>query len=191
MSGQQQGSGILRITAGLHKGRRLVVPAGVRPSSGMVREALFSAWRERLPGAHLLDLFAGSGAISLEAVSRGAVRAVAVEAEAKILRQLRANLEAVGADGIEIIAARLPAELDRLERLGREPYDLIFADPPYDFEPYEDLLRQAQSWLAPEGELVLEHSTRVAVPERVGDLVRVRERRYGESSLSAFRVERP
>ncbi len=154
----------------------------------MVREALFSAWQDRLPGAHLLDLFAGSGAISLEAAGRGAAGVVAVEADLKVLRHLRANLEAVGATGIEVLAAHLPAEIDRLKRLGREHYDLIFADPPYDFEAYENLLRAAEPWLAREGELVLEHSSRVTVSGRLGDLERVRQRRYGESALSVYRV---
>jgi 16S rRNA (guanine(966)-N(2))-methyltransferase RsmD len=121
----------LRIVAGSFKGRRLVAPPGsaTRPTSDRVREALFSVLGPSVPGARVLDLFAGSGALGLEALSRGAATAVFVDRSQRAIAAIRTNLEALGVDAdvhrMEAHAA-LRAALAR-----REAYDLVFLDPPY------------------------------------------------------------
>jgi len=119
----------IRIIAGRWKGRRLEVPEGARPTLGRAREALFSIVQKRVPGALVLDLYAGSGAIGLEAVSRGAARAVLVEKEASVLRRNLARLPPPR-DQVEILAEDAEAAAQTLARTGRR-FDLVFADPPY------------------------------------------------------------
>jgi 16S rRNA (guanine966-N2)-methyltransferase len=119
----------MRVIAGAYKGRRLTVPPGldVRPTADRVREALFSILGERVAGARVLDLFAGSGALAIEALSRGADSAVLVERDRRAVAAIRANLDAIGDAGARV------DPLDALAWLGRArgEYDLVFLDPPY------------------------------------------------------------
>lgn len=174
----------LRLSGGDLRGRRLETAPGVRPTGGRVREALFSIWQPRLQGSRILDLFAGSGAIGLEALSRGARRADFVEASPKVLACLRRNLAL--ADDLEAVLhrGRLP---EWLQRQRPEPFDLVFADPPYRFDDFSRLLAAIPPWVADGGAVVVEHSSRVDLPE-VGALVEVDQRTYGESRLSFFAV---
>lgn len=171
----------VRVTGGAFRGRGLAVPPGARPTEGRVREALFSIWNDRLENARVLDLFAGSGVVGLEAVGRGALSALAVDEATKILE---ANIALLKDKGIKVRRLTLPAGLSRLTG----PFDLVFADPPYAFEPYGELLTGAALLLAEDGEVVVEHSTRREMPVEAGPLVRVDVRRYGESSLSFYRA---
>lgn len=180
----------VRLSGGEHGGRVLPVPRGVRPTEGRVREALFSIWGERLRGARLLDLFAGSGAVALEAVGRGAHAALAVEREHRSLEVLEANVERLGEVGVvEVRKGDLPVALAALAGAG-ERYDLVFADPPYDYRPYPLLIEAVAPLLTEDGELVVEHSVRREMPLEVGGLVRADERRYGETALSFYRALR-
>jgi 16S rRNA (guanine966-N2)-methyltransferase len=176
----------VRIAGGEHRGRGLTVPAGARPTEGRVREALFSIWRERLPGARVLDLFAGSGVVGLEALGRGALSVLAVDEGARALAVLEANAERLGTTGFSVRRLSLPKGLPRLADQG--PFDLVFADPPYDFDLYDELLVGIAPLLAPEGEVAVEHAGRRALPVVAGPLARVDERRYGESALAFYRV---
>jgi 16S rRNA (guanine(966)-N(2))-methyltransferase RsmD len=156
-----------------------------------VREALFSIWGERIAEARFLDLFAGSGVVSLEAAGRGARAVLAVDGDPRSIRALEKNVRAVGADRIEIRRLLLPAGLARLAALRAGPFDLAFADPPYAFGDYGTLLAGVAPLLA-EGtgtaaEIAVEHSSRIELPETAGPLARVDVRRYGESSLSFYR----
>jgi 16S rRNA (guanine966-N2)-methyltransferase len=119
----------VRIVAGAFKGRRLVAPRGTRtrPTADRVREALFSMLGD-VDGSHVLDLYAGSGALGIEALSRGAGSAVFVERDAKAVAAIERNLEAVGVDARIV---RQPAE--RFLAAAEGSYDLVFCDPPYDF----------------------------------------------------------
>jgi len=169
------------------------VPPGARPTEGRVREALFSIWGDRVRGAAVLDLFAGSGAVGLEAASRGARRAVCVENDARAVRTLAGNIESTAAAlGKGVVAARrllLPSGLPRLADSGETAFDLVFADPPYDFAEYDHLLERIAPLLAPGGEAAVEHSARTQLPERAGPLARTAERRrYGESAISFYRL---
>jgi 16S rRNA (guanine966-N2)-methyltransferase len=173
----------VRILGGELRGRALVVPPGARPTEGRVREALFSIWRDRLEGARVLDLFAGSGALALEALGRGALTALAVDADPRAVKIVEANAARVGLEALEIHRLPLPAGLTRLTG----PFDLVFADPPYGFDAYEDLLRGVAPLLAVDGEVAVEHSARRELPIEAGPLTRVDVRRYGESAVSFYR----
>ncbi|MGY2085588.1 16S rRNA (guanine(966)-N(2))-methyltransferase RsmD [Blastococcus sp. SYSU DS0539] len=176
-----------RLIAGLAGGRRLQVPpAGVRPTGDKARGALFNSLGSLvdLDGAAVLDLYAGSGALGLEALSRGAATAVFVESGAKVLPVLRANLAAVGLPGGRVVAGSVPAVV-----AGRAPqaFDVVLADPPYAVpaEEVHGVLRAlvAGEWLAPGGVVVVERSSRERGWEWPTPLEGLRERRYGEAVL--------
>jgi len=181
---------VTRVIAGAAGGRRLAVPPGdrTRPTSDRTREALFSAvesLRGRLEGARVLDLYAGSGAVGLESLSRGADHALLVECDPKALRTLRANVRGLGLPGAQVAA-------EKVERLVAGPpvgpaYDVVFADPPYalaDSVVAEVLHGLADhGWLAPAAVVVVERSSRGAPLRWPVGLVAVRERRYGEGTL--------
>lgn len=175
--------GGVRILGGHLRGRRLPVPATrVRPTEGRVREALAAIWQPRFPGSRFLDLFAGTGAVGVEAVSRGAQWVTFVEHGPKAVAGLRRLRDMVPTSNV--VVARLP---EGLRRPPTELYDTIFADPPYDFDRYPELLRRAAAWLTPEGELGVEHSSRTDLPATAGPLCRVDQRRWGEVMVSFYR----
>ncbi|MFI2611960.1 16S rRNA (guanine(966)-N(2))-methyltransferase RsmD [Kitasatospora sp. NPDC018619] len=179
-----------RVIAGAAGGRRLAVPPGrgTRPTSDKAREAMFStleALRGTLHGARMLDLFGGSGAVGLEALSRGAEHVLLVEADAQAARVIRENVRAIGLPGAEVRAAR--AEKVIAGPPPPSPYDLAFLDPPYavtDEELREMLITlRAGGWFAPDALVTVERSTRgggFAWPEGFEEL---RSRRYGEGTL--------
>ncbi len=182
----------VRVSGGEYRGRGLVVPHGARPTEGRVREALFSIWGERIVGVRFLDLFAGSGVVGLEAAGRGARSVLAVDADPRTVRVLAQNAETVGAPRFAIRRLALPAGLVRLDSEGAGPFDLAFADPPYDFTGYGPLLEAAAPLLDLDGEseIVVEHSARNEPPEAAGVLERSDLRSYGESRLSFYRLRR-
>ncbi len=181
--------GGVRIAGGAHRGRVLTVPSRARPTEGRVREALFAIWQDRIEGARFLDLFAGSGAVAFEAAGRGALEVVAVESDRRTLKGLAAARRTLGEGILTLWRARLPAGLEELaaHRDGR-PFDLVFADPPYGFTAYQQLLDRLAPLLAADAEVAVEHSSRARLPEEAGDLVRVDVRRYGETALSFYRL---
>ena len=176
----------VRISGGELKGRTLLVPPPIRPSGGRLREALFDVWQSRIRDAVLFDLFAGSGAVGVEALSRGARRVVLVEADRSVLKILRRNIQSLPGADVLLLEAELPEDLDRISTRLPTPADLVFADPPYEFGAYDELLAAVVSLLAEEGELAIEHRAKLELPERVGDLTRIKTRRYGDSSLSFY-----
>ena len=176
----------LRLSGGALRGLKIEVPPGVRPSSGRLREALFDIWGARLAGCRFLELFAGSGAVGIEAASRGAARVTLVEGDRDALAVLRRNLRLAAQCRIEALGAVLPGELRR--RLPpRARYDLIFADPPYGYSAHEALLAAAEPRLAAGGEIGLEHRWTGAEPVPIAGLEVIRCRRYGDSGLTIFR----
>lgn len=175
-----------RIVAGSAGGRRLAVPGDrTRPTSDRAREALFGTLSALLDldGARVLDLFAGSGAVGLEAVSRGAAAALLVESDARAAAVARDNARALG------LADRVTVRRDRVERvLAGEPgpYDLVFADPPYalaDPDLAALLHRLTEGWLAAGAVLAVERSSRGAGPAWPPGVEAVKQRRYGEGTL--------
>ena len=177
----------VRVAGGAHRGRGLTVPPGARPTEGRVREALFSMWGDRLEGARILDLFAGSGVVGLEAMGRGALSALLIDENLRAIETLEANLARVGEKTVKIRRLTLPGGLARLTEAG--PFDLVYADPPYNFQAYETLIAGVAPLLATDGELVVEHASRRDMPVQAGELVRTDTRKYGEGSLSFFRKE--
>ena len=181
----------VRVSGGEFRGRGLAVPPGARPTEGRVREALFSIWGERIAGVRFLDLFAGSGVVGLEAAGRGARRVLAVDADPKAVRTVEANAGSIGVGRFAVRRLTLPAGLGRLLAEGAGPFDLAFADPPYAFAEYGPLLIAAAALLAEEdSEIVVEHASRTELPAAAGPLERFDVRRYGESSLSFYRLLR-
>lgn len=179
----------LRLSGGVFRGRKIAVPEVARPTEGRVREALFSIWSDSVEGARLLDLFAGSGAIAFEALSRGAAKVVLVDASREVAATLTRNRDKLGIapDDALIVAASLPTS--RLAARG--PFDLVFADPPYAFDQYAELLAMVGPLLAEGGEFVLEHSSRTPPPEAAGGLVLNRQKSYGGSALGFYRAADP
>ncbi|MFE3541408.1 16S rRNA (guanine(966)-N(2))-methyltransferase RsmD [Nocardia sp. NPDC059177] len=176
-----------RIVAGTAGGRRLKVPpAGTRPTSDRVREALFSAIDARLDldGARVLDLYAGSGALGLEALSRGAAHALLVESDRKAAAVLRANIAELGLPGAEL---RLAPVATVLAHPAPADYDVVLADPPYDVSTADvttDLAAlAANGWLAPEALVIVERSIRS--PEIVwpAGYAPLKTRKYGETRI--------
>jgi len=179
--------GGIRIVGGAWRGRRLRVPRGldIRPTSEFLREALFDILGPRIEGADVLDLYAGTGALALEALSRGAATATLVEASAAHLKTARANAAALACeDRCRFLRREAVAAAGALARQGRR-FGLILADPPYAGDLAEATVRAVarHGLLAPGGLLVLEATSRAVLPERVPPLARLRSRRHGDSSL--------
>ena len=191
----------MRIIGGRFRGRRLAAPgaagggkAHLRPTSDRVREALFNLlahgrYGDPPPpeGRRVLDLFAGTGALGLEALSRGAVRAVFIEDFATARALIRENVEALGLTGQTKIWRR---DATRLGPCRGEPYDLIFADPPYRAGLAGPTLASARDggWIAPGAVVVLEQEAGEEAPEVEG-LTCVDKRRYGETMVTLYRAQ--
>lgn len=177
-----------RIVGGAAKGRRLAVPPhGTRPTSDRAREALFSSLAGQLDivGARVLDLFAGTGAVGLEALSRGAAAAWFVESDRAACEILRHNVEAVAIAGAQI--HRCPAAAYLVGAGADNPFDLVFADPPYSFgaAPLGALLSAlaAPRWLSDGAVVVVERSARGPEPLWPDAIEPVKQKRYGEGVL--------
>jgi 16S rRNA (guanine966-N2)-methyltransferase len=175
---------VTRIVAGEARGRRLQVPGSARPTGDRAREGLFSSLASLLDleGAHVLDLYAGSGALGLEALSRGAARVTLVEDDGQAVAVLHRNAEAVGMPGAEVVHA--PVERWLREAVETDPppsYDLALLDPPYDQAdlPLEALLPV----LAPDALVVVERSSRDAPLAWPDGFEGLRSRRYGEAMI--------
>lgn len=176
----------MRVTAGSAKGARLRTGGrgDVRPTSGRVRDALWNALAPRAAGARVLDLFAGTGALGIEALSRGAARAVFVERSAEGAAAIRANLNAAGlADRGQVRRANAFTEIGALARAG-ERFDLVILDPPYGQEAQARALRElaAHDLLAPDGLVAVEGHWRDD-PGEPAAWRRIRSGRYGETAL--------
>ncbi len=173
-----------RIVAGSARGRRLEVPEGqgTRPTSEKVRAAIFNLLGQFFDGGAVLDLYAGTGALALEALSRGCERAVCVEADGRAAEILRRNVEALG------FTARVEVRLGRVADLARRlpaGFALAFVDPPYQDGP-ADGLAAAGPLLLPGGRAVAEHDAAWTPPGRIGPLSLVDSRRYGATGISIY-----
>lgn len=180
----------MRITGGEFCGRRIKVPAGdkVRPTQDRVRSALFSMLAAFVPGARVLDLFAGSGAVGLEAVSRGAAEAVWVEADRRHVAILQQNVRELGAIG-KVVGDDC---LRWLKHAECKPFDLVFADPPYEWAQEHGFgeiaaLLQCRTLLLPGGVLVVEQPTELAAAE-LPEWEMLRDRAYGHTRLVMYRL---
>jgi len=184
----------MRITGGTHRSRTLRAPRGreTRPTSDRVREALFGALASEgaIERARVLDLYAGTGALALEALSRGAAHATLVESSRAALATIRENVEALGLSGrARIIASKVSAATSRLAE--DAPFDLVLVDPPYAMVDSGEV-PAALTVLVDAGvfaafaDVVLEHASRSAAPNIQG-LARIRTRPYGDTTLTFYK----
>jgi 16S rRNA (guanine966-N2)-methyltransferase len=196
----------MRVVAGTAKGMRLKVPRGhaMRPTSDMVREAVFDILSEKVAGARVLDLFAGTGALGIEALSRGAAHAVLVERSARCVPVIKENLAYTRlADRARLVRGDVYPEVRKLDAAG-EQFDLVFADPPYEARGRERRAEGDPPYIAPAGKalqllaetgilsknavVVIEHASRLALPAEAGVLKLATTRRYGSTSISIYRL---
>ena len=178
----------MRVIAGAARGVPLAVPRGraTRPITDRVKETLFAILGDRVPGARVLDLYAGSGAIGIEALSRGAASADFVERGRPSVDAIRANLDATRlADGARVHA--VPVERFLAEAPGG-PWDLVVLDPPYEERAIVAPLRALATHLAPGATVVVKAFWRTEVPA-VDRLVPIRQRRFGETMLTFLELE--
>ena len=185
----------MRIIAGQCRSRVLKAPAGMatRPTSDRLRESLFNVLAPRMEGCAFADLYAGSGAVGLEALSRGAARVVCVERAPAALKALRENMARLGVtEGMRVEAASVPAWLKRVH--GAERFDVVFLDPPYDAEEeYERTLGAlgdvTAGLLSEAGIVIAEHRRKQKLQDAYGVLRRVRLLEQGDAALSFFTAE--
>jgi 16S rRNA (guanine966-N2)-methyltransferase len=181
---------VTRIIGGRGKGRRLKAPGGLatRPTGARVRQSLFDILAPRLPGCRFLDAFAGTGAVGLEALSRGARAVVLVDSSAAAIAAVRENARALAASGeARILRQDALVAMEALAARG-ERFDVVYLDPPYESDLYlRSLLAVSESGLlAPGGVAVAEHFHKAPLPETIGRLVRTRTVRIGDHVLSLY-----
>ena len=176
---------VMRVIAGRLKGRRLKAPTwdGLRPTSDKLRETLFNILAPRMDGARVVDGYAGTGAVGIEAISRGAAHVTFIERDRRAVALIEENLKNCGVDeGYTLrrgdVATVLPA-------LGSNAFDVILLDPPYDIAATTPALESSARALADDGLIVLEHATRREVDD-VAQLEAVRRVKSGDSTLTMF-----
>jgi 16S rRNA (guanine(966)-N(2))-methyltransferase RsmD len=178
----------MRVTGGTGRGRRLRVPAGdrVRPTSDKVKQALFNILGTKVRGSAFLDLFAGTGGIGIEALSRGAGRVVFIDDARRSLEVVRHNLDQSGFGAqAQVIASKAESYLRKTD----DRFDIVFLDPPYTtgIAPLLELIAGLEL-LAPDAVVVAEHFKKQPSPERAGTLTLYREAVYGDTVLAFYRV---
>lgn len=183
----------MRIVGGEARGRplRSVPGTRTRPTADRVRQSLFDALGQRMDGLAVLDLYAGTGALALEALSRGAARAVLVESDARACGVIFHNAAALGYDArCRVVRAELP---DALRQLRGERFDLVFSDPPYALRASQKVLDGLleNALLSPGARVVLETDRREAAPAAPAGLALDDERRYGDTRVLIYSAEEP
>ena len=181
----------MRIIAGTARGRKIEAPEGrnTRPTLDRVRENLFNILQMKIRDSRVLDLFAGSGALSIEALSRGAESATLVDSDRNASRIQKKNLETLGFDGqAEVLLRDWKQAAAELAREGRR-YDLVFLDPPYRMTDLRDVFTAVEKLLAEDGMVILEHEAKAAV--KSGDAYEETDRRqWGYCGVSFFRLRK-
>ncbi len=178
---------MLRVIAGAHKGRRLKTPTwdGLRPTSDRLRETLFNVVSPRLEGARVLDGYAGTGALGIEAISRGATSVTFIDEDRRAQALVDENLARCGIEnGYAIIPASVARGIETLQAAG-QVFDLVLLDPPYDLDPAR-ALSGVEAIMAPDALLVLEHGRRQPVPAEAGRLRLGRDLKSGDSALAFY-----
>lgn len=181
----------MRVISGSAKGRPLkAVPGmGTRPTTDKVKEAIFSMIGPYFAGGAVLDLFAGTGGLGIEALSRGMERAVFIDADKKSVEVVRANLQAARlADKAEVYCNDAGRALKALGKRGAK-FDLVFLDPPYKMTAIAECIGTMQElgMLESAATVVVEHDASNAFDERIGDATRMKQAQYGETAVSIYR----
>ena len=177
----------MRIIAGERRGRKLLSPEGteVRPTTNMVKESVFNILQFGIEGRRFLDLFAGSGQMGLEALSRGAREAVFVDSSRESLRVIEKNIESAGfGDRAKVAASDFAGFL----KAGRDSFDVAFIDPPYREGLMERALELTALRMSPGGVILCEHGSREELPERAGEFFKAKVYKYGRTSVTAYRA---
>lgn len=180
----------MRIIAGTLKGRRLNAPSGLglRPTSDKVKEALFNIISNQIGGAAFLDLYAGTGSVGMDALSRGAQDVVFVENNKKHLQFLKKNVSSCTFEGrAEIFAVAASDFLKKVKRSTRL-FDIIFIDPPYESSEVEKILPMLHEgdMITDQGMVIIEHFHKKTLPEKSGNLFLLKKYKYGETILSFY-----
>ncbi len=177
----------MRIISGKHKGRIIKFPKEIRPTQGKVRKALFDILGD-MEGVTFLELFAGSGAVGLEALSQGAKEAVFVEKDRGCIEEIKQNLSGIRLLGYQVIRLDVFRAIAQLSKAAKK-FDIIFLDPPY----YQGLAKKTLQTLsgydilAPNGLVIVQHFKKDNLPETQGDLSLFRQAKYGDTILSFYR----
>jgi len=187
---------MVRISAGQFKGFNLVTPLKIRATEAKVRQALFNILAHMVPGARVIDGYAGSGALGLEALSRGAAFAAFIESDGEAIVSIRDNLERLSAELSREAWRVLHLDLDRGLRALAEtepPFNLILLDPPYRSDEAKKALNTVEECaiLAPAGIVAIEHHRRNVLPPSSGLLQALKQHRYGDTVLSFYRLAGP
>jgi 16S rRNA (guanine966-N2)-methyltransferase len=184
---------IMRIISGKYRGRKLKSPPSLqtRPTSDRLRETLFNILAPRIKGARFLDLCAGSGAVGIEALSRGAAHVTFVDQSRRMCALIEATLDEFGVaeDESDAVCAEASAFLRRLIKKKTRRFDIVFFDPPYatDYEVVLDYVGEhAAQLLAKDGLMIVEHHKKKELPEEFGELQRYRTLKQGDSCLSFY-----
>ena len=180
----------MRVVAGEAKGRRLKAPSGdrIRPTADRVKESLFEVIGERVRDARVLDLFAGTGNLGIEALSRGARSALFVDADRSAVRLIVQNLNRTRLEErAETWKSDARSALERLKKSGSR-FDIVLLDPPYEYDSLESILSQLYRYrlLSPGGLLVIEHDRRTDLPQRTGSVQLCDRRRFGDTMISFY-----
>jgi 16S rRNA (guanine966-N2)-methyltransferase len=181
---------LMRVIAGTHRGRRLSGPQGttLRPTSDKVREALFSILGSRIPGSRFLDLYAGTGAVGIEALSRGATVVTFVESDPKAVQVMRKNLTACRLLERANLRVGLTKVFFERPQWWNGPYDVVFADPPYAAKEAVELV--LESWgiglLTENAVMVIEQDIRAKLPTPTDRATLIRRYDYGDSALFLY-----
>ena len=187
----------MKIIGGTFRGRNFFMPQGVRPTQDKTRKAIFDIIGQDLEGMVFLDLFAGSGAVGLEAVSRGAKRVIFVENDPRCVEVLQDNLTALniaslkeGAFFYRVICADVFFTTKRFHKES-ERFDIIFSDPPYGRDLAKKTLKTLGAYdiLSANSLIIVQHDKREILPDCEGRIFRIREKKYGDSLLSIFQSQ--
>lgn len=182
----------MRIISGQAKGRRLKSPKGrnTRPTSDRVKEAIFNILNPYIPGCLFLDLYAGTGNIGIEALSRGSKASVFVENNSAALKVIHDNLALTGFENdAQVIRGSVISALEKFQNEDRK-FDIIFLDPPYERDLSLPALQKINdnNLLAEDGMILLEHHQREKYPERIGRLFLTRQNKYGDTMISFYKI---
>jgi 16S rRNA (guanine966-N2)-methyltransferase len=177
----------MRIIAGEYKNRRINMPSHIRPTQDKVRKALFDILGD-VCGLRFLELFAGSGAVGLEALSRGAAELTLVEHNRDALKTINKNIASLKLESCEVYALQADKAIKKFHR-DQNKFDIIFLDPPYYGEISKKTLQilGAYDILAPNGLIIAQHFKKESLPEAEGDLTLFRQSRYGDTALSFYK----
>lgn len=177
----------MRIIAGTKRGKALLSPKGdgVRPTTNMVKESVFNILQFGIEGRRFLDLFAGSGQMGLEALSRGAREAVFVDSSRESARLIEKNIAAAGFEDRSRVMA---ADFEGYLKTARDSFDIAYIDPPYRDGLMERALELTAERMAPGGVILCEHGSKEILPERAGEFIKRRVYRYGRTCVTAYRA---